>query len=126
MLTSLQTAICWACVDVLAQSVCRNKGLGWLSHPWYWGMGKQWQVHTREHVRVSSRATTVCDGAVPGSGPCSSPSKGDVGPDAAVHSVGGRKQWGEGRQFLAPAATARAGGPSCVTCMALPLKSCCG
>lgn len=82
--------------------MCRNTGLGWLSHHWCLGMGKQRQVHCREHVRVSSRATTVCDWAAPGSvvsavtkAGCSSPSEGDVGADGAVHSVGGRKQGGE-------------------------------
>lgn len=57
MLTSLQTTVCWACVDVFTQRVRRNTGLGCLSHQWCLGMGKQWQVHTREHVRVSFRAT---------------------------------------------------------------------
>lgn len=32
-----------------------------------------------------------------------------------MHSVGGKEQRGEGRQFLAPAITARVRGPCCVT-----------
>lgn len=83
----------------------------------------------QSHVPVTRPAPGSVVPAVTNAG-CTSPSEGDVGPGAAAHSVGGRKQWGEGRQLLAPAVTAKVGGPCCViggdTCVALPLKSCCG
>lgn len=59
------------CVGVFTQSACRKMGLGCLSQQWCLGMRKQWQGHTREHVRVSFRAMTVCGGGGPWLwGPC--------------------------------------------------------